>query len=40
MLCTIGIKANLKNPKTHWIIESSNILCQLLVAVGTLLLLA
>ena len=39
MLCSIGIKANLKDPKIHWIIESSNIICQLLVAVGTTILL-
>lgn len=39
MLCGIGIKANLKDPKIHWIIESSNIICQLLVAVGTTILL-
>ena len=38
MLCTIGIKANLKKPKVHWVIEVSNILCQLLVAIGTLVL--
>ena len=38
MLCGIGIKANLKNPKIHWIIEASNILCQFLVAVGTIIL--
>ena len=37
-LCTIGIKANLKDPKIHWIIETSNVLCQGLVALGTLLL--
>ena len=38
MLCTIGIKANLKNPKVHWIIEISNVICQFLVALGTILL--
>ena len=38
MLCGIGIKANLKNPKVHWIIEISNALCQLLVAAATILL--
>lgn len=38
MLCTIGIKANLKNPKVHWIIEISNILCQLFVAIATIIL--
>ena len=38
MLCGIGIKADLKSPKVHWVIEASNILCQLFVAVGTILL--
>ncbi len=38
MLCMIGIKANLKDPKVHWIIEISNIICQLSVAIGTILL--
>ena len=38
MLCGIGIKGNLKNPKIHWIIEISNVLCQGLVAVSTLIL--
>ena len=38
MLCGIGIKGNLKDPKTHWIIEGSNVLCQALVAVGTVIL--
>lgn len=38
MLCTIGIKGNLKDPKVHWIIESSNVLCQFLVTLGTILL--
>ena len=38
MLCMIGIKANLKDSKVHWIIEISNIICQLSVAIGTLLL--
>lgn len=37
MLCGIGIKADLKNPKIHWVIEASNILCQCLVAVGTII---
>lgn len=39
MLCGIGIKANLKDPKVHWIIEISNVICQGLVAIGTLILL-
>lgn len=38
MLCNIGIKANLKNPKVHWVIEISNIICQFLVAISTILL--
>ena len=35
MLCCIGIKANLKNPKVHWIIEISNVICQGLFMLGT-----
>lgn len=35
MLCVIGIKANLKKPKVHWIIEISNVICQFLVVFGT-----
>jgi len=38
MLCAIGIKANLKDPKIHWVIEISNVLCQMLVAIATVLL--
>ena len=38
MLCGIGIKADLKNPKIHWIIESCNVLCQMFVAIGTIIL--
>lgn len=38
MLCGIGIKANLKDSKVHWIIEISNVLCQLSVAIGTIIL--
>jgi hypothetical protein len=38
MLCGIGIKADLKNPKVHWVIEISNVLCQFLVAMSTILL--
>ena len=34
----IGVRANLKDPKVHWIIEISNIICQLSVAIGTILL--
>ncbi|MCR5782268.1 MAG: hypothetical protein K6G90_05965 [Clostridia bacterium] len=39
MLCGIGIKANLKDPKVHWVIEASNVVCQTLVAVATLVLM-
>ena len=38
MLCGIGIKADLKNPKVHWVIEISNVICQGLVAAATVLL--
>lgn len=38
MLCGIGIKANLKDPKVHWKIEISNAICQGLVAIGTIIL--
>ncbi|MEE3343692.1 MAG: hypothetical protein VZS44_06360 [Bacilli bacterium] len=38
MLCGIGIKANLKNPKVHWVIEISNVVCQMLVAIATVIL--
>ena len=37
-LCGVGIKANLKNPKVHWVIEISNVICQGLVAIATVLL--
>ena len=40
MLCGIGIKADLKNPKVHWVIEISNVTCQTLVAVATVILFA
>ncbi len=36
-LCLIGIKANLKDARVHWVIEISNVLCQLCVAVATLM---
>ena len=39
MLCGIGIKANLKDPKVHWVIEASNVVCQALVAAATLVLM-
>ena len=38
ILCGIDIKANLKNPKVHWIIEVTNIICQLLVTISTIIL--
>lgn len=38
MLCGIGIKADLKNPKVHWVIEISNVICQGLVALATIML--
>jgi len=37
-LCCIGIKANLKDARVHWVIEISNVLCQLSVAIGTIIL--
>ena len=36
-LCLIGIRGNLKDARVHWAIEVSNVLCQLCVAVGTIL---
>ena len=39
MLCGIGIKANLKDPRVHWVIEASNVVCQMLVAAATLVLM-
>ena len=38
ILCGIGIKADLKNPKVHWVIEISNVICQGLVALATVIL--
>ena len=37
MLVGIGIKGDLKNPKVHWVIEISNVICQLLVAAATVM---
>ena len=37
MLCGIGIKANLKDPKVHWKIEVTNVICQFLVMLGTII---
>ena len=39
ILCGIGIKANLKDPKVHWVIKASNVVCQALVAVATMVLM-
>lgn len=38
MLIGIGVKANLKDARVHWVIEISNIICQLSVALGTIVL--
>ena len=38
-LCLVGILANLKNAKVHWVIEISNVVCQFSVALGTVILL-
>lgn len=38
MLIGIGVKANLKEARVHWVIEISNIICQLSVALGTIFL--
>lgn len=37
-LVLIGIKANLKDARVHWVIEICNVICQGLVAVSTILL--
>ena len=37
-LCLVGILSNLKNAKVHWTIEISNVLCQLSVALATVIL--
>jgi len=37
-LCGVGIKADLYDPKVHWVIEISNVVCQLFVAIATVLL--
>lgn len=39
MLIGIGLKGDLKNARVHWVIEISNILCQAMVAFGTLVLM-
>lgn len=38
LLIIIGIKANLKDARIHWLIEISNIICQSLVAISTIIL--
>lgn len=38
-LCFVGILSNLKNAKVHWVIEISNVVCQLSVALATVILL-
>lgn len=38
LLILIGCKSDLMNPKVHWAIEISNVLCQGSVALGTVLL--
>ncbi len=37
-LCFVGILSNLKNARVHWVIEISNVLCQLSVALATVIL--
>jgi len=37
-LCGVGIRADLKDPKIHWILEISNGTCQMLVAIATVIL--
>ena len=37
MLVGIGIKADLKDARVHWVIEISNVCCQLSVALATIL---
>ena len=37
-LIMVGIKANLKDPRVHWVIEISNVVCQGCVALATVLL--
>lgn len=38
LLIVIGVKANLKDARIHWVIEISNIICQTSVTVATILL--
>ena len=37
-LCLVGILSDLKNAKVHWVIEISNVVCQLSVALATVIL--
>lgn len=37
-LCLVGILANLKNARVHWVIEISNVICQFSVALATVIL--
>lgn len=37
-LVLVGCKANLKDARVHWVIEISNVVCQCLVAISTVLL--
>lgn len=37
-LVLVGIKGNLKDARVHWLIEISNVICQGLVAISTILL--
>ena len=37
-LCLVGILANLKDAKVHWVIEITNVICQCSVAVATVIL--
>lgn len=38
MLIGIGVKANLKDARIHWVLEISNIICQTSVSIATILL--
>lgn len=38
MLIGIGVKANLMDARIHWLLEISNIICQSLVTIGTIIL--
>lgn len=36
-LVLVGCKADLMNPKVHWVIEITNVVCQITVAIATIL---